>query len=501
MDNKLSTVDSDGKETVVYEAQPYQAEVHESSVPNVLMLGTRGSGKSKTLRFDAHLRCLMFPHFRALIVRRTMPELRKSHLNFIEREMKMLGGEYLVGTFVAKYPNGSSITFGHCETEKDVMNFLGSEYGLVIFDELSTFTLQQFLLISAAARSTEDAAYMALVRCGSNTLGVGSAWMKAWFIDKNVRLEDFPDYHPEDFKMFYSSFRDNKYIDQKDYERRLRALPKHVRDSWLEGKFVVEGAYFTDFEPEKEIEEGTDKIVPWHVIEFVPKWHDRHQDRMVSIFEIPWITIYRAIDWGYFPDPAVCLWIAVLPNGRAIVFKEDQWLRTTAQEVAKSIKRQSEGMKIAETFCDPSMFIKTGETDYSIGELFEINGVPLTAAANKRELFGYSIHDYLNTCVDELPKLQIIRGMGGLGAPNLIRTLPIQQMDDSDPRKIAAGEDHWVVALAYFCMGSVPASRNYEDPIGPTVGYGMIPSRVTATAKSNHMNHRRIRKHPRYRGQ
>src|SRR5439155_5317926 len=139
----------------------HQIAFHASDAPNVLALGTRGSGKSVMIRFDAALRCLMFPNFRALIIRRTMPELRRSHLAYVDREMKLLGGVFLHTTFLAKFPNGSTVQYAHCESAADVMNFLSSEYGAIYFDELSTFTLQQFLQISAAARAPSAAPYKA----------------------------------------------------------------------------------------------------------------------------------------------------------------------------------------------------------------------------------------------------------------------------------------------------------------------------------------------------
>lgn len=451
--NKL-VVEVDGKEHVVYEPQPYQLPFHASKTPNLLALGTRGTGKSTQLRFDAILRCLMVPNFHGLIVRRTMPELRKSHLRFIGYEMRMLGGVFLNTTFVAKFPNGSTITFAHCETDADVMNFLSSEYGFIGFDELSTFSLEQFLQICAAARAPEGCGYDAVVRASSNPLGLGAEWMQQWFITKDVSIEDYPDYNPDDFEMQFSTLEQNKYLDFTKYSARLKNLPDHVRRAWLKGEFVFEGMYFTDFRKFKDDE-------PWHVLPKPPTWKGQ------QLFELPWLGIYRAVDWGYFPDPAVCLWIAVLPNKRTIVFKERHWKRTLATDVARDIKRESEGMHIVDTYCDPTMEIKTGAT-YSIAELFEQAGVSVTPSTNDRVLYGYSIHDYLNTLIDGLPQLQIVDS----GCPTLVKTIPIQRMDKTDARKLADGNDHWVVALAYFCMsGSMPS----QDPITPIIPRWMIP--------------------------
>lgn len=440
MSETLSVV-VDGKEKVLYTPLPHQLAWHQSTAPNLLGLGTRGTGKSLMIRMDSVLRCLMIPNFRALIIRRTMPELRRSHLVYIAHEMKLLGGDFLQTTFTARFPNGSSIVFAHCETEADVMNFLSSEYGAIYFDELSTFSLDQFLKISAAARAPLDAGYRAVVRAGSNPLGVGAEWMKAWFVDRDVRMEDYPDYNPNDFEMQFSTLDQNTHLDRKEYTARLRNLPEHIRRAWLLGEFVIEGAYFSDFRAR------TMDGDPWHVIPTLPQW------RGDNAMDVQWISIYRTIDWGYDPDPAVCLWIMVLPNRHEIVFKERWWKKTLAADVAKAIKRESDGMNVVESFCDPTMFVKTGTTEYSIGEIFENNGVPLSPAQNSRELYGYSVHDHLNTMIDKHPQVQIVEGAGSYGCPELIKTFPTLRIDPLDSRKIAPGNDHFVVALAYYCMG------------------------------------------------
>lgn len=478
---KLAVIDSEGKELVLYEPFPHvgceicdaaeaagtydpkkatQRAFHASEVPNLLALGTRGTGKSLQLRMDFHLRCLMIPNFHALIVRRTMPELRRSHLVFIDYEMKLLGGVYLSGTSVAKYPNGSTLTLAHCETEADVMNFLSSQYGAIGFDELSTFSLAQFLQISSAARAPLDAPYTAVVRASSNPLGIGSGWMYDWFVDRKVRIENFPDYVPDDYACLFSTLKENPHLDRQKYAARLGNLPKHVRRAWLLGERVIEGQYFEDFEPGRELVEGGDTI-PWHVIDDMPTINGR------SFLTYQGLNIYRCLDWGFFPDPAVCLWVAVLPNRSAIAFKERSWLKTVAKKVAEEIKRESEGMNTIETFCDPTMFMKTGQTEFSIGEIMEQNGVPLTQSISRRDLLGYAIHEYLDTIIDEWPQLRIVRAHGSYGCRELIRTLPQIQMDKGDPTKMADGEDHWTVALAFFCSGSALPSQQVEEEVVP----------------------------------
>ena len=464
MNNRV-VVERNGVETVLYEPQPYQRPYHESNTDHLLALGTRNTGKSHVMRWDAIIRCMIFPGFKVLLIRRTIPDLRKSHLNFIDLEMEAIGGVFIWNTFEARFPNHSKIQFTHCEKMTDVANFLSSGWDLICFDELSTFPLDMFLMISAAARVRKDAPYKALVRACSNTLGIGSSWMKQWFVDKNVNLADFPGYDPHDFEVQYSWAQDNIHIDYSVYKKKLLNQPEHVRRSWMDLEWINEGAYFTDFRAKKD-------TVSWHVVDRTPTILDKTTDQHVSIFEMSWLNIYRAIDWGYFPDPAVCLWIAKLPNGHEIVFKERSWRRTLAADVAREIKLASAHMHIVETFCDPTMFIKTGTIKYSIGELFEQGGVPLTPGQNDRELAGYSVHDHLNTLVDDHPQLQIVAPAGKYGCPDLIRTIPLVQMDPTNPAKLGNGEDHWVVALAYYCMGFAAPSR---DPAVPSRPRWMLP--------------------------
>ncbi len=394
-----------------------------------------------------------------------------SHLRFVPAEMKKLGGYYHHTDAQAHYPNGSTGFYGHADTEKDMLHYLSAEYDMVIADEVTTFSKEIITKMLSCVRVPEGSGRIGMMRGGTNKLGPGAEFVRQYFVDKNVPIDEDEDYHPEDWGVIDHQWGDNKYTDIVQYRKRMAPLPEHVRRAWLDNEWVIEGAYFTDFRPTKESK-------PWHVIQSLPLY------KGISILSQPFLSIYRAIDWGYHPDPAVCLWIAVLPNKRAIVFKERTWKETLAADVAKQIKRESEGMRVIDTFCDPTMVIQTGQNPYTIGDIFEQNGVPLTPSVNKRELYGYAIHNYLNTIIDEsvdethpnlVPQLQILAENGIYGCPKLIKTLPMLRMGHPDPTKIADGDDHWAVALAYFCMGQAMPSA---DPQVSTVPKWMRPRAV-----------------------
>jgi phage terminase large subunit len=142
--NAVVILNDAGEEVVLYEPETNercnQLAFHHSNTPNLLALGTRGTGKSTVLRWDAIMRCLSFPNFRALILRRKIPELRTSHLAFIDQEMFNLGGEkkgfqYLSTVMEAKFPNGSVLKFSHCYDDRTEVL---TQRGFIYFRDLQS---------------------------------------------------------------------------------------------------------------------------------------------------------------------------------------------------------------------------------------------------------------------------------------------------------------------------------------------------------------------------
>lgn len=176
---------------------------------------------------------------------------------------------------------------------------------------------------------------------------------------------------------------------------------------------------------------------------------------------MPWkhpetIRIYRSVDFGFFPDPAYCLWIAHI-GLRYIAFKEMVWYKTVASDVAKSIAEESEGMRVWNTYCDPSMDIHTGADIRTIKDIFEENGVPMDVSVNNREHFAHAVHTALSEEVEPgVPRLQIYAP----GCPYLIKALPLQRYDLKRPLALANNRhDHPVVGLAYFLISNSSNER------------------------------------------
>lgn len=425
----------------LYVPTPKQMEYHSRTEANVLFWGGRGSGKSMCGRWDAHMRALAHPGFTYLILRRTYPELMKSHLIHISTEMKKLGGYYHHTDKVAHYPNGSRGYFSHCATEEDVLNLLSSEFALMVFDELSTFEWEMFTKLSASVRVPVNSGLTAMVRGLTNPLGPSAQNLVQYFVNKNVDPEVDPDYSPDDWYSIHANLESNPYIDAIQYKKRFSGLPAHVRKAWVDGEFALENALF-DFRPTLRTRENETK--PYHVI------RDIDLKKVVQA-----ATIYRAIDVGWFPDPTVILWIAHLGN-RYIVFHEVVEYKKTASELAAIIKEEDANLgikRVAITYCDPSMDINTVADIRTVKDQFEAHGIAMECSVNKRELFASSVHTALaEEAYYDQPRIQFYSN-GKDGCPYLTRTIPMMRYNPKKPAAMADHkEDHAVVALAYFLI-------------------------------------------------
>jgi hypothetical protein len=437
---------------VVYVPTDKGEEFHKSILPNLLFWGGRGSGKSMALRWEAHMRALAHPNFSYIILRRTFPELQKSHLIHIPREARLLGATFNYTDKIIRYPNGSRGFFSHCATEEDVLNLLSAEFAWAGFDELSTFEWDMFAKLSASVRVPYGSGLTAMVRAATNPLGPSAAKLLEYFVDKSVDVGDDPDYNPNDWGSIHANLIDNPHLDREQYKKRFSGLPAHVRKAWVDGEFVLENALF-NLEPKRDNK-------PYHVVV------DLDLGKIVRN-----ATIYRTIDAGWFPDPTVILWIAHLGH-RHIVIHEKTLYKHTAAQTAQIIKEEDKylaslagpnfNLRVAMTYCDPSMDINTTADVRTIKDIYEANGIPMECSINKRDAFAIVMHNALaGEAGENLPTLQFYKGVGDAGCHMLVKTIPYMRYDDKRPSFMADHrDDHWVVACCYYLLSHSADSKS-----------------------------------------
>lgn len=218
----------------------------------LLFGGAAGGGKSVFL-LAAALQFVDFPTYRAVILRRTFPQLS------IAEGLLDLANEWLTGQAHGyassdgkatrwKFPSGAELHFGHVQHLKDRENYQGGAYHFVGFDELTQFLLEQYRYIAfSRQRRRLDSPIPIRVRATSNPGGAGHSWVKQRFITEGTNLDKAPRSFIDHSRSFVpSKLRDNPYIDAEDYESSLDELHPHEKAQLMEGDWEARppGALF-----------------------------------------------------------------------------------------------------------------------------------------------------------------------------------------------------------------------------------------------------------------
>ncbi len=449
----------DGRTEVFFDPHPKQAEIrqilwHRLSTgegPSKFFLrGNRGGGKSYLIRKGfLHAVALAFPGIRYAVVRRNMPDLRANHLIYLGSEMRKLGGTFHETHGIAFYPEvdgkQSMGFYRQCETSEDVEKVVGAEVHIIFIDEAPQIKWEHQRTISpsvrVASKPGEPQPYYAMEIYSGNPMGESIEEMDKYFLDQDVSELEDPDYNPKDWCHIPIHLQDNPSLDEKEYRKQFAGLPAHFRAAWIDGVRMDSRRLF-DVKPTKD-----DK--PYHYIQELPSVGG------IPLLKVPWVQVYRAFDMGYFPDPAVCVWLAVVGR-RVIAFHEQTWFRTIAKDLAQAMQETTQELlgedRVVMTYVDPQIHVKTGSDTVTVMDTLELNGVPCEPSINDRVLYADAIHGLLGEEVEPgVPRFQVYEP----GCPMLAKYLPKMRWDENNPRKMANHQfDHWVVALAYFAISS-----------------------------------------------
>lgn len=155
-----------------------QTEFHlqtDRDVYECLFGGAKGPGKTDSILREG-IRQVHIPKYRAIIFRRTYPQLGE----IIDRSFQYfrgMGAKYSDKDIQIKipawtFPSGAKYAFGHCQHEKDKWDYQGKEFQYMGFDQLEQFTESQYLFLIAQNR-TSDPKIKCYIRATANPGGVG----------------------------------------------------------------------------------------------------------------------------------------------------------------------------------------------------------------------------------------------------------------------------------------------------------------------------------------
>tara|TARA_X000001382_G_scaffold26690_1_gene17144 strand:- start:87 stop:1763 length:1677 start_codon:yes stop_codon:yes gene_type:complete len=401
---------------------------------DVLYGGSAGGGKSYAMLVDP-LRYAHRAAHRALILRRSMPELRELIDKSRELYPKAFPGcKYREVEKLWNFPSGAKIEFGFLERDADVYRYQGQAYSWIGFDEITHLPTEFSWNYLASRLRTTDAEIVPYMRCTANPGGVGANWVKNRYINPSPPNEAFSGGDGLTRRFIPARLQDNPYLAQDGrYEQMLNSLPPTQRKQLLEGNWdVAEGAAFTEFS---------------------------FEDHVIPPFEIPihWERI-KGIDYGYASESA-CVWGAMDKNdGTLIIYRELYRKNLTGLELGQMLTE----MELEDPFSiagvlDTACWNRTGTTGPTVEETLIRAGHKLRRADKNRIQGKIQIHEYLKTQPNGRPKLQIFNT-----CPNLIRELQSIPLDKNNPEDVdTKASDHAYDALRYLIM----SRPRIQDPL------------------------------------
>ena len=426
----------------------------------VLFGGAAGPGKTDCLIMEA-LRYIDFPDYRAIIFRKTHPEMLDI-LDRMHQSYPLFDAEYRAGEHRWYFPSGAKVALGHMADKDSHYNYQGKQYHYCAFDEAGQFLPKQLMYLFSRTR-TVNPNIPKRMRYASNPGGPAHQFLKDRF-----RIGQFPggyktfteritlklgsiEIDEEVSRVFIPArIQDNPTLIENDpqYVAYLYQLPEIERMRLLEGRWdAFEGQFF----PELNMDiHGFDGEIP-------PDWdaiaaHDWGYAR-------PWVYGIFRVDYDGR------LWLDYLhyATREGMV---NIGVRQTNVEIAREIHRieQEYPVKIKQRIAGPDIWNPKRNRDGLLGpspaEDYNREGLVFIKADPNRIPGWQQIHLRLSidqTDPDKEPMLRVRKSLG-----HFWRTMANLQEDERNPEDISLRdiEDHIPEIVRYACM---------SRPIAPKV--------------------------------
>ena len=440
-----------------------QTEFLSRSEFEVLFGGSAGPGKTDCL-VAGLTRDVENPNYRALLVRRTFPQLQEI-IDRCWRLYSKLGAVYRSTEKRWQFPSGAIVDLGHMQHEDDKYNYQGKEYHRAGIDELTQFTETQYTYLMSRLRTTDDRIRPQILST-TNPGGIGHYWVKERFVTITDHGHTYVDPKTGLSRVFVpAKIEDNPtlFLSDPAYLARLEALPEVERMRLRHGIWdAFSGQVFTELSQRLH---GCDDF------EIPPEWER-----------------FCVFDWG-FAKPFSVGWYAIDYDGVLYRYREwygckyevegnregaDVGLKMQAWEVAKGILDREKGEKIRMRIADPSIWHPRpeGRKQESLGvtihEDMVNQGIYFNKADNDRLHGKMQVHKRLKLdseveestgeIISEMPMVRVFNSCKGFW-----RTMPALREDPKNPEEVDTdSEDHIYDEFRYMCMARPVTPKKSE---------------------------------------
>src|SRR5574340_1097733 len=393
----------------------------------ILYGGARGGGKSRWLRWALveFLIDLYKAHniigARVMLACETYRDLEDRQITKIKREFPAWMGKLSASKEdglafrLTDELGGGVIALRNLD---EPSKYQSAEFAAIGVDELTKIDKETFDILRGSLRHPGVSHTVFLG--ATNPGGIGHAWVKGLWIDRQFPLELAGKAGEVIFVQSLPA--DNPYLDQSFWDE-LNSLPEQLRRAWVEGDWnTFSGMAFPSWSNES------------HIVDMAPDDIPDYWPRSVGV------------DWGY-AKPFAAVWVAVDPDtNRHYVYRELYQTGLTDQQQARLIREHNGTDRVRRYFADPSMWAKKTQTYVtSTADIYQQEGVILTAADNDRLSGKRKIDRLLMPLRDGRPGLVVLRD-----CRNFIKTFPLLATDEHKPEDVdTTQDDHLYDALRY----------------------------------------------------
>lgn len=226
--------------------------------------GSKGGGKSYSLRNILLKRRIQYPKTLGVIFRRTYQDLEANHIRPLFKEHPEIFKYFNKQSKILELPNGSELQFCYCDHENDLIRYQGREFHDLGVDEIGQWPEGWFQTLRGSNRCSLPG-YSPKILLTGNPGGIGHKWLKRIFVDRDFNERETA----QDYNFVKATVYDNSALMDNDpgYLTNLLAEPNEsLRRAFLEGDWdIFAGQYFANWR--KSI----------HVVEpfEIPEWWNR----------------------------------------------------------------------------------------------------------------------------------------------------------------------------------------------------------------------------------